>query len=676
MIIPKDYSLKKPILIIFLIILLPIAMFGQSRIYFENILDTSNTKTVRLMALDSLLSQTFRSDNDAFIEYSNQYIDLAEDIGLVEDAARKAMNLQHPLTNYRNDPVNAIKIINSVLTRKYKIKDSILLGGLYLKRGRAHAKINLQKAIEDFTISLNNYAKNDTLHRADVYLFRGQAYSNRGKFVNASEDFTSAYKLYENKKEYRYMVYAQQGIINMFSMNGFYEKAKKERDLLIEKMKELRLDSFLANEYYNQALDYRKTGDRGSEHRTLLKAEEVFDTTSSNLYTLIGIHSLLISYYCDHLQLDEAKKHLDLLEALDYDLKGDLPSEINYLGGKADYLRVIGELDGALALIERKLKLSQQLGIEDNIMEAHYLLSEIYFQKGDLLKSIENSKAASTIKDSIYNKSSANALAYYQTLYETERKERELIEKSTNISLLKKDSENFKKLMLFGSIATFFGFILLLLYRNHRYLRNHKLLQESYSQELLSFQESERRRISKDLHDGVGQQLLVIKNRLIFFGDEDTKTLVDSTIEEVRAISRDLHPFQLQELGITKAIEFTLNQIDENTALFISSDIDNIDNIFSKEDEVNIYRIIQESLSNILKHAKAEASKVSVKKSSNNIIISIRDNGIGFDFSDKYQDTKSLGLKTLLERTKFLNGQMKVTSKRDSGTVLEFQFPI
>ena len=159
-------------------------------------------------------------------------------------------------------------------------------------------------------------------------------------------------------------------------------------------------------------------------------------------------------------------------------------------------------------------------------------------------------------------------------------------------------------------------------------------------------------------------------------GDEDTKKMVDHTIEEVRAISRDLHPFQLQELGITKAIEYTINLIDENTTLFISAEIDNIDNIFSKEDEVNIYRIIQESLSNILKHAHAEAGKVSVKKFTNNILISIRDNGVGFDFAEKYQDVKSLGLKTLLERTKFLNGQMKVTSKKDTGTVLEFQFPL
>ena len=629
-----------------------------------------------MVALDSLLKRTFSKNNDAFIKYSLQYIDLALDRDSVEAAAKKAMNLQYPLTNYANDPLNSITIINSVLARKYKIKDSFLLGGLYFKRGSANTKVDLKSAIEDFNLALENYSAKNALYIADTYLFRGQTYSQMGKFVLAGEDFTKAYNIFEQNKEYDFMVYAQQGIINMFSMNGFYEKAKVERDALIDKMKSLELNSFLANEYYNQALDYKKTGNRDLEYKSLLLAEKSFDKTTSNKATLIGIHARLIEYYCEHNQLIEAKKHLDLLENLEFDHSGNLAAELNYLGGKAKYLQTKGQYEDALLLTQKKLEVAKKLGLEDEIMGTYSFLSELYFDIGDYKESVENNQASNAIKDSIYNRSTANALAYYQTLYETQKKEKELVEKTANISLLEKDNESFKKAMLFGGIAVLLGFGLILLYRNQRHLKTNKILQEKFSQELLVSQEGERRRISKDLHDGIGQQLLVIKNKLMAIGDEDTKQMVDHTIEEVRAISRDLHPFQLQELGITKAIEYTINLIDENTTLFISAEIDNIDDIFSKEDEVNIYRIIQESLSNILKHAHAEAGKVSVKKFTNNILISIRDNGVGFDFSEKYQDVKSLGLKTLLERTKFLKGQMKVTSKKDSGTVLEFQFPL
>ncbi|MDC8002076.1 sensor histidine kinase [Aequorivita todarodis] len=668
--------LKKIVILIFIIAFSPASGYCQDIPHYEKKLAAAKNKTERLTALDSLLSRTFFTDSDAFIKYSIQYINLAQEMDSIEGAARKAMNLQYPLTNYANDPLNAITIINSVLARKYKIKDSLLLGGLYIKRGKANTKVDLKKAIEDYNMALENFSKNDSLNIADTYLFRGQAYSNLGRFVLAGEDFTQAYTIYENKKEYDYMVYAQQGIISMFSMNGFYEKAKLERNALIKKMKALGLNRFLSNEYYNQALDYKKMGERDLEYKSLLTAEKVFDKTQSDQSTFIGIHSRLIEYYCEHNQLIEAKKHLELIENLEYDLSGNPSAALNFLGGKAKYLQTTGNYDEALKLAQNKLDIAKNLGLEDEIMSSYSFLSELYFDMGDYKKSVENNQASNAIKDSIYNRSTANALAYYQTLYETEKKEKELVEKSSNISLLEKDNESFKKAMLFGGIAVLLSFGLILLFRNQRHLRSNKILQEKFSQELLISQEGERRRISKDLHDGIGQQLLVIKNKLMASGDDDTKKMVDHTIEEVRSISRDLHPFQLQELGITKAIEYTINMIDENTTLFISAEIDNIDNIFSKEDEVNIYRIIQESLSNILKHANAEAGKVSVKKFTNNILISIRDNGVGFDFAEKYQDVKSLGLKTLLERTKFLKGQMKVTSKKDTGTVLEFQFPL
>lgn len=668
--------LKKIIAFLFFFALCPFFGYGQDISQYKKIVNTTADKSQKLIALDSILSLTFSKDPETFIKYSLEYIALAQEMDSIELAAKKAMNLQHPLTNYANDPLNAITVINSVLARKYKIKDSLLLGGLYIKRGSANSKVDLKKAIEDYDMALENFASNDTLNIADTYLFRGQTYSQMGRFVLAGKDLERAYTMYEQKKEYKYMVYAQQGIINMYSMNGFYKKARIERNTLIEKMKKLGLTQYLSYEYYNQALDYKKMGKRDLEYKALLMAEKSFETNVSNKSTYVAIHSRLIEYYCEQHKLQEAEKHLDLLENLDFDLSGNPTAELSFLGGKAKYLQTTEKYNAALALAQKRLDIAKGLGIEDEIMGSYSLLSEIYYDMGDFKKSIANNQASDALKDSIYNRSTANALAYYQTLYETEKKEKELVEKNTNISLLEKDNESFKKAILFGGIAILLGFGLILLYRNQRHLKSNKLLQEKFSQELLISQEGERRRISKDLHDGIGQQLLVIKNKLMQSGDADTKKMVDHTIEEVRAISRDLHPFQLQELGITKAIEYTINQIDENTTLFISAEIDNIDNIFSKEDEVNIYRIIQESLSNILKHANAEAGKVSIKKFANNILISIRDNGVGFDFAEKYQDAKSLGLKTLLERTKFLKGQMKVTSKKDTGTVLEFQFPL
>tara|TARA_R100000353_G_scaffold43121_1_gene34556 strand:+ start:109215 stop:111224 length:2010 start_codon:yes stop_codon:yes gene_type:complete len=644
--------------------------------HYKQIVTTSQNSNEKLAALDSILSRTFSKNQKEFIEYSKQYINLALKLDSVELAAKKAVNLQYPLTNYGNNPLNAITFLNKALARKYRIKDSLLLGRLYIKRGSANAKLDLKKAIEDYNVALQHFSQKDSLFIADTYLFRGQAYSQIGKFVKANEDLTHAYFIYEDQQAYDYMVYAQQAIINMFSMNGFYDKAKVERDALIDKMKSLGLTQYLAYEYYNQALDYKKIGKPKLELESLLLAESNFNHEQSNKTVYIGILARLIEYYCNHKLLKEAKKYVYILDNFEFNYSRSSIAEIHYLSGKAKYLQTIADYDNALLKAQKKLKIAKRLGIEDEIMQGYALLADIYYDMNQYENSIEFIRAATTLKDSIYNRSTANALAYYQTLYLTEKKEKDLVKKNTSIKLLEKDNESVKKAMLLGGIAIILMFGLILLYRNQKNLKENKILQEKFSQELINYQENERRRISKDLHDGIGQQLLVLKNKLLNNGDRDTQKLVNSTIDEVRAISRDLHPFQLQELGLTKAIEHTIDLIDENTPLFITAEIDNIDNIFSKENEVNIYRIIQESFSNILKHANSEAAKISVRKIGDNVLISIRDNGIGFDFAEKYQEEKSLGLKTLLERTRFLKGQMKVTSKKDSGAVLEFQIPI
>ncbi|QNJ97737.1 tetratricopeptide repeat-containing sensor histidine kinase [Constantimarinum furrinae] len=646
--------------------------------HYKNLAETTSNVSEKLTALDSVISKSYRQDDDVFVEYSLRFIDLAKEMDSIEQAARKAMRLQAVITNRKNQPEKAVTIINGIIAHKYKIRDSFLLGGLYLKRGNANFKINLRDAIDDFTLALENFGVKDSLYKADAYLFRGQAYSSLGKFVPAGESYKKAYEYFEALEDYAYMVHSQQGITTMFSMNGFYDKAKEERDKIIVKLKELGLNNYLVVEYYNQALDYKKQGDKKRFLENLHMALSILESIPEedrSIDQLIYVNSKLVEYYSSENDTDNAAKAVLKLSEW---IKGveNISSRISYNGAIANFHFALEDYDTAIDYALEKLNDSKSYNYTDAILESYDLLAALYLANGDYQKSVENRSQYTAIKDSVYNRSTANSLAYYQTLYETEKKEKELVAQSASIQLLEKDNQAFKELIIFIIIALVLFFGLLLLYRNRQVLKSKKLLQEKYSQDLLISQEEERLRISKDLHDGLGQRLLLIKNKLLNTGDTETKSMVDETIDEVRAISRALHPFQLQEMGITKAIEYTINQVDENTTLFISSEIENIDNLFNSEQEVNIYRIVQESLSNIIKHAKAEASKVSISKAPNKIVISIKDNGIGFDFSEKYSAVKSLGLKTLMERTKFLNGQMIVQSKKNNGTLIEFQFPV
>ena len=134
--------------------------------YYRSIVDTTHNNILKLEALDSVISKSFRKDNDTFIVFSIQYISLAKKLDSIDLAAKKAMNLQYILTNSKNDPRKAVTIIDEVLAHKYKIKDSFLLGGLYLKRGGANFNINQEKAIEDYTKALNNFGNELPRRRA------------------------------------------------------------------------------------------------------------------------------------------------------------------------------------------------------------------------------------------------------------------------------------------------------------------------------------------------------------------------------------------------------------------------------------------------------------------------------------------------------------------------------
>lgn len=671
--------LTRPNVLILLTYLLTLSAWSQGVDHYRNIYETNENIAVRMVALDSLISKTKGKQIDDFINYSLEYIALAKELDSAEAAAKKLINVHHSLSSIKNEPRKALTIIDGILARKYRISDSYLLGNLYLKRGISNYRLDLNNAVEDYKMAIASFTEKDSLYIADAYLFSGQAYSNMGKFVPAGENYRKAYNYFEALKDYEYMFYAQQGITTMFSMNGFYEKAMTEREKNIENVTSLGLIHHLPTEYYNQALDYLKIGNAEMYTEYLFKAlDAVKDAELENaeVTNAIFIYAELVDFYCSKNNLTEAERYLDIINETYESSKDDLINASHYFGANAIYYFTLSQYDKALGFAKQKLQNAETLKFEENILSSHKLLSDIYVAKGSFENGLQHERKYTALKDSIYNKGVANSLAYYQTLYETEKNEKDIVEKSTNIQLLEKDNDTFRKLLIFGGVALLLLFGVVLLYRNQLHFKNKKILQEKFSQKLLVSQEEERRRISKDLHDGLGQKLLVIKNKLIASGDAETRSMVDESIDEVRSISRDLHPFQLQEMGITKAIEHTITQIDENTSLFISSEIDNIDNLFDQEGEVNIYRIVQESLSNVLKHASAEASRVSVKKFANSVIISVRDNGVGFDFAEKFQSVTSLGLKTLMERTKFLNGNMKVESKANQGTLLQFQFPL
>ena len=206
-----------------------------------------------------------------------------------------------------------------------------------------------------------------------------------------------------------------------------------------------------------------------------------------------------------------------------------------------------------------------------------------------------------------------------------------------------------------------------------------------YTLRLIAAQEAERKRIAAEIHDSLGQNLLLIKNRaLIALRDQHAATiheqlagishLAQQCITEARQMSRELHPYQLEHLGLKRSLELLLeNTVPAAGAMKLVWKFDDVSGIFSDASATNLYRIMQESLNNILKHSAAKNVSVRLERDLHELQLHITDDGCGFATGAKFS---GMGLKNITERVRMLGGQLRVDSAPGHGTRLEIAIPL
>jgi signal transduction histidine kinase len=227
---------------------------------------------------------------------------------------------------------------------------------------------------------------------------------------------------------------------------------------------------------------------------------------------------------------------------------------------------------------------------------------------------------------------------------------------------------------------------LIVIYILRRRLERQRLAKFIFSRQILQSQEEERRRIAINLHDTLGQNLLFIKNQshlamqlpadesVIRHRMNEISEVTKNAIEEVRQITRNLRPYQLDRLGLTHAIRAIIKQVSESSSILFASHVDEIDGTFDKESEIHVYRIVQESINNIIKHSGASEATIVIKKNMAIVSLSIRDNGQGFDVT--LSRPVGFGLNSIIERAWILGGESKIDASPGRGANLIFEIPI
>ena len=217
--------------------------------------------------------------------------------------------------------------------------------------------------------------------------------------------------------------------------------------------------------------------------------------------------------------------------------------------------------------------------------------------------------------------------------------------------------------------------------RNLRYLAT----------QLLTAQERERQRIALDLHDDLGQSLMALKLHLRALEREVPAHLadlkqeltaeaasIDAITENVRRLARDLHPAMLEYLGLSAALNRLFKDFSEHHGIKLSLDLDDVNGVFYKKSQINIYRIFQECLTNIAKYSQATQVSIEIKKLEGRVSLRIEDNGRGFDAARVLagRTARGLGLAAMEERMHMLGGSLEIWSRPGQGTRISFNIPL
>ncbi|HKV40427.1 MAG TPA: two-component regulator propeller domain-containing protein [Blastocatellia bacterium] len=231
-----------------------------------------------------------------------------------------------------------------------------------------------------------------------------------------------------------------------------------------------------------------------------------------------------------------------------------------------------------------------------------------------------------------------------------------------------------------------------------RQIEYRQAAQQAFARQLLESQEGERKRIAAEIHDGLGQTLAIIKNRALLGGSasmdlESAKEQFEliaaqstHAIDEAKDISYNLRPYLLDRLGLSQALESMIGKVADASGIRFTTEIAELDGLFAPDEEINLYRIAQECLNNIVKHSGASAATVRLRREEDWVELLVSDNGKGFvetGFADSASDgpergsarpRRGFGLMGIRERARLFHAVPTLHSAPGEGTTITIRF--
>ncbi len=553
-------------------------------------------------------------------------------------------------------------------------------------------KANYSKALDLYKTAMAIAVKHGLdKKKASIENNVGLIYWKIGEQQKALGYYYDALKIFErlDEKKYQANVLGNIGLIQA-SLQDDKKALEFHRKALVIRL-EIDDQYGAASVYNNMSKTFTHMQYMDSADYYAWKAIAIQEKIGDNYGLGISYGNIGLSYSYNK-QFDSA--HHFLIKSIKYrEIENDKLGLIFSYHALAENYNTWGKYGPATEFGEKALAMAKEIGSKERESTVLATLADIYSNKGEFKKAYDAmliySKYRSEIFDTLKNEQ-AEELA---VKYEVEKKDI-IIQKDraeiANKTLALKQRNT--QLTLLGILLFATGLASYLIYYRYRARQNQHLQQEIIKQQdiaaraIIEAEEAERNRIAGDLHDGVGQLCSAIKMNLsslssqIKFTEKETalayeKTLAiaDDACREVRSISHQMMPNILLKSGLANAVRNFLDKID-SPRLQVRLDIFGMNERLDSKIETVLYRVIQEAVNNVIKHAKANELYITLDRDSEGISATIEDNGTGFDVNDR-EKFNGIGLKNISSRVAFLNGKVEFDSAPGRGTVVNVWIP-
>lgn len=353
-----------------------------------------------------------------------------------------------------------------------------------------------------------------------------------------------------------------------------------------------------------------------------------------------------------------------------------------------------GKYKEAEELLINALKTAHRLGNGETELIVYENLLSLYIHKKDVAQAELYFKKFSARKDSIFSKETALRFSEAQTKFDVEKKDLEILKNKAELDRAKeeetkKSGDCYSCCSLSGNSHQHLLLLSQKRIQQQAQMDNEMALQkEMRAKAIIEAEEKERRRIAQDLHDGIGQILSAAKLNLSSFEStvtlteevqkealKNTLSLIDDSVKEVRSVSHNMMPNTLIKLGLASAIKEFITKIGNVPNLKIDLEIVGLDQRLEENTETTLYRAIQEIVTNIIKHSKANKIGIQLIRHDKELSVLIEDNGVGFDTS-RINEFEGIGLKNIISRVEFVNGTVNFDSTPGKGTTVVIDIPL